>query len=133
MSGDVRRDRGARIAGALGVLCLVVGTLGYLYLVGGFGAVPDPRTDPGAAAGWLARYAPVWLVLWLVGAGALGTAAWRKGGRGHASGGGREEGRGRAPDRVCPQCGAPLSLRRRREGPHKGAPYWVCREHGEIG
>ncbi|HKJ95215.1 MAG TPA: hypothetical protein VKA32_06270 [Gammaproteobacteria bacterium] len=132
MTNNAKSRTRTRLLAGLGLFCLVFGVLGYLYAVGGLSTVPDPSADPRAAAGWLARYAPVWLILWLVGAAACGGVAWRRAGSRHASGGGQEEGHGAAPERMCPQCGAPLSLRRRREGPRRGQPYWVCREHGEV-
>lgn len=105
-------------------LCISVGVAGYLLLVG------LPALAPGASVGdalaGLSRLAPVWLVLWLLaGVGIRVRTHWRGRRLGEVS-----TDRGAATPH-CSRCGAEMELRRRRDGPHRGQPYWNCARHGE--
>lgn len=112
-------------------LCCLVGLGGYLWLVGGLASPPDPG-EGAAAAAWYLKLAPIWLVLWLIAGASFGGAALRVRRRDRRGAAPRQAktSAGRPP--TCPKCGAAAVIRRRREGPARGRPYWACPEHGDL-
>jgi len=117
---------------ALFWVCLVTGFGGYAIMVG-LGA-PPLAGQLQQASHWLARIAPIWLVLWLVaGISAGGVAVRRRSREGrNPSGGISTEAEEPREQHSCPQCGRRLVLRRAHLGQRRGRPVWACPDHGPV-